>query len=427
MHKVTLPWSKSLTNRDLILASISDWLCVLKWYLVSDDTTRMIKALRDLMIEIIESDWDLIVKWWVDKIEWNDKNIYVNQSWTCIRFLTWLALLNKSWTITLSWEERLMKRPMKDLIDSIRQMWIRVDSNWDYPPLTIHPWNIVNNKISMRWDTSSQFFTALFQVAPLMKGWLEIEVVWEMVSRPYIDLSINELRKFAIQIINNDYKHFIIPEQKIKNPWILTIEWDASALSYIANYSLLFWKKINVTNIWKDSKQWDYKYLEILKRYFWFDFDADSSTSLLWTRIQQDIWTYREVDFESMPDVSMSFMSIAPLLPWKTKIIWLQTLNLKECDRINAMWEELKKLWVDLVYDDSSITINEWFNVPKEVEIDTYNDHRIAMVFWILRKYLEKNYDTKIKILNPECVAKTYPNFWEELKCLEQHLNDINK
>jgi 3-phosphoshikimate 1-carboxyvinyltransferase len=130
------------------------------------------------------------------------------------------------------------------------------------------------------------------------------------------------------------------------------------------------------------------------------------------------------INFEDMPDISMSFMSLAIFLPWKTKIIWLKTLNLKECKRIDVMKNELIKLWVEIDSDEESIEVWEyfwkkwwtWFFWIWKIKIETYNDHRIAMTFWVLKSYLEKKYKEKIKILNPDCVTKTYPNFWEDLR-----------
>lgn len=420
MKTLTLPWSKSLTNRDLILASLSDWITELKWYLKSEDTKYMIEALNTVWIKIYEKSWSLFIEWWIDKVSWNDKELYIHQSGTCMRFLTWLAILNKKWNITISWDKRLLDRPMWDLIDWVRQLWIEIKSNWNFPPVTITPSKINNNIIKIKWTSSSQFFTSLLQIGAFIPNWLKIDVIWNLVSKPYIDLTIEELRKFWIKVINNEYKSFIVNEQKFVTPKVLHVEWDASALSYIANYSILHNKKIKITNLWNNSSQWDYKYLEILQKYFWLDCSSSWVNTILQWNI--NIWKlsdYREINFEDMPDVSMSFMNLAPLLLWKTKITWLKTLNLKECKRIDAMWDELQKLWVKLNYNSDSITIFEWFCPPKNVKIETYDDHRIAMVFWVLKTYLEKEYDTNIEILNPECVWKTYVNFWSDLESLK--------
>jgi len=423
MKNITLPASKSITNRVLIIASLINWVSKLKSILKSDDTEYMIKALKNIWIEI-DKDWDnVIVNWWIDKIKWNNQELYIWQSWTCMRFLTWFFILNKIWNITITWEKRLLERPLFDLIDAIKQMWINIESNKNFPPITLKPWKIKNNKIKMNGTSSSQYFTALLQIAPLLENGLEIEVIWDMVSKPYIDLTINEMNKFWVSVENKNYKYFIVKPQNYKNNEVI-VEWDASALSYIANYITLHWWEIQINNIWNISKQWDYKYLDTLE-IFWLKHSSDWKTTILkapWIK-NIDLSKYKnyEIDFENMPDVSMSYMSLTIFLPWKTTIKWLQTLNLKECKRIDAMRDELIKIWVDVKSDDNSIIIWE---IPhtnallreeeEKIEIETYNDHRIAMVFGILNTYI-----WNLNILNPKCVNKTYPNFWEDLEGLK--------
>ena len=454
MKKLTLPWSKSITNRDLILASLSEGKTILNWVLVSDDTRFMINALKDLGVKI-EDNWiSVIIEWWIVNLSSWEIEIYLGQSGTCMRFLPAFACLLKSWKITFVWEERLMQRPMWDLIDWIKQLWINIQARENkYPPVIIKSWKVLNNKIKMNWTVSSQFFTALMNIWWFIKWGLEIEVIWDLVSKPYIDMTIFELEKFWIKVENNDYKNFKVLEKNIgqiqgttltedcrgesciKN---INIEWDASALSYIANYIVLHWWRIEIQNLWKNTKQGDYKYLEILEKYFGLLWESDWKKTILkcgW--IEKNLPSFKgglggdEINFENMPDISMSFMSLAIFLPWKTKITGLKTLNLKECKRIDAMKNELKKLWVDVESDDESIIIWEYnkkvpvsrfkfFNIGTGIKISTYNDHRIAMTFWVLKTYLEKKYKENIKILNPSCVEKTYPNFWEDLKFLEE-------
>lgn len=413
---ITLPWSKSITNRALVIAALTDWKTTLKSILFSDDTNHMIESLKQIWINIEKHDSYIIVNGWIEKIVWNNKELYVWQSWLCMRFLTALIIFNQEWTITLTWEEKLLTRPMWDLFDSLKQMWIKFEANWNFPPVKIFPSEITNNIIQMNWNVTSQFFTALLQIAPLLKNWLKIEVVWDLVSKPYIDLSINEINKFWVKIINNNYKSFSIDNQKY-SPVNLIVEWDASALSYIANYIVLHWWKIRINNLWNNSKQWDYKYLEKLK-HFWLKFSSDKDTTILeanWIQ-NTNIHNLNIIDFEDMPDVSMSFMSLAIFIPWKTIITWLQTLNLKECKRLDVMKSELEKIWIEIKTTKNSIIIWKIIDFPKKtINIETYNDHRIAMVFWILNTYI-----WNLNILNPNCVNKTYPNFWKDLEKLHQ-------
>ncbi len=426
MKQISLPWSKSITNRDFILASLSSTPCSLKSVLKSDDTEYMIKALQKLGIEIEKKDDKIIFYGWIDKFKETDEEIYVGQSWTCMRFLTGLfpilSLRNFEKYPTFTGEERLLQRPMKELIEWIQQMGLELEHNNFLAPVSLKWWKIKNNKIKMNWTSSSQFFTALLNVGALIPWWIEIEVNWDLVSKPYIDLTIEELRKFNVKDENYDYKKFIVKEQEIVW-WELEVEWDASALSYIANFVILHWWTVKVTNIGKNTKQWDYYYLEILKKYFDFDYEAtEKETVLKANKLNRTkLKALDEIDFEYMPDVSMSFMSLAIFLPWKTKIIGLKTLNLKECKRIDAMKTELEKLGVEVEADNKSMIIweyNQDFRIEtgfqdKKIDIETYNDHRIAMVFGVLNTYFGN-----LNILNPSCVNKTYPRFWEDVKSM---------
>ena len=183
----------------------------------------------------------IIIKGWREKINWDNKELYLGQSGTCMRFLTVFIILNKVGTITLTGEERLLQRPMWDLLDSLKQLWVKFESSWNYPPIKIYPSELITNKIKMNWSVSSQFFTALLQIAPLLENWLEIEVLGDLVSKPYIDITISEIKKFWGEVINENYKKFIIKPWKY-NPWKLVVEWDASALSYITLSLIHIWR-----------------------------------------------------------------------------------------------------------------------------------------------------------------------------------------
>ncbi len=433
MKKLTLPWSKSITNRDLILASLSSWKTVLDWVLVSDDTRHMIRALKDLWIKVEDNGTRVSVEWGVEKLLAQEIEIYLGQSGTCMRFLPALACLLTKWEVTFVWDERLMERPLGALISWIEQLWIEIDNReGGLPPIVVRGGKITNNVVKMDGSISSQFFTALMNIGGFIEWWLEIEVVWDLVSKPYIDMTILELSKFGISVENKDYQKFIVGVVDVQSKTDdrnITIEWDGSALSYIANYIVLNGWRIEITNLWNITKQGDYQYLELLKSYFWLDYSSDWKTTILkaWGIDKMNLNRLVWIDFEDMPDVSMSFMSLAIFLPGETKITWLKTLNLKECKRIDAMRDELIKLWIEVKSDEDSISIGEYrwkkwwkwiFGIWGKIKIETYNDHRIAMTFWVLETYLKERYKEKIKILNPDCVNKTYPNFWTDLEFL---------
>ena len=511
MHTLTLPWSKSITNRDLILATLTEEEVILSWILESDDTHFMIEVLRKIGIKI-EKSWNtLIIQWGREKLHGSDTPLFLWASWTCMRFLSALCALNREGSITLTGKERLLERPMKPLIQALRDLWITVESNGDFPPLTItgisttppkeisffqqkknnychsvptsgsesfrnknckeqtnYEYNkekIISDwekeislekieitkkiqKISLDGSSSSQYFTALLHIAPLLPNGLHIIVENKLVSKPYIDITIYEMKKFWVSVENNDYKEFFVAPQKYqvsknflwwKNSKVsrIFVEWDASALSYIANFIVLHGGEIEINNLGNTTKQGDYKYLDMLK-IFWLEYSSNGKKTILkatWIR-HQDLSPYKNMsfDFEDMPDVSLSFMSLCLFLWGTNHITGLKTLNLKECLRINAMHQELEKLWVKISSDNESISIGElasWQekeekNFQKQefqsfsefpISIDTYDDHRIAMTFGVLGTYI-----WNLNIVDKSCVAKTYPRFWKDLAWMEKNI-----
>jgi len=418
MKTITLPGSKSITNRDLILASLAEWKSTLRWFLTSDDTVHMVNALKTLSISVQQEDGILFIEWWLSRIRWDGKELFLWNSWTSTRFLTALAALNTHGDIIITGDERMKQRPIKDLVDGVEQLWVVVKTNDGLLPIVIKWWEETQNTlVKMKWNSSSQYFTAILQIAPLLKNGLTIEVIGDLVSKPYIDITLNEMAKFGVEVENDTYKVFKVKPQKYR-PIDIDIEWDASALSYFALYNALHGWEIMIDNIGNTSKQWDYKFLDVMK-IFGLEYTSDGKITTLKSpglkNIHLDTHRNFEINFNNMPDVSMSFMVMSIFLPGNTIISWLETLNLKECKRIDAMRDELRKIWVQVESDEKSITIGEYLWNEKLVDIETYNDHRIAMCFGVLNTYI-----WNLDILNPGCVSKTYPNFWEDLGKITQ-------
>ncbi|MDQ7023434.1 MAG: hypothetical protein Q9M97_08080, partial [Candidatus Gracilibacteria bacterium] len=242
---------------------------------MSDDTRFMINALKDLGIEIENNGTEVIINGGVEKLKGDEQEIYLGQSGTCMRFLPALACLMKKGQVTFSGDERLMERPMEALIDGIKQLGINIEARENiFPPVIINKNSLSTEGFSplikMDGTVSSQFFTALMNIGGFIKGGLEIEVIGDLVSKPYIDMTIFELDNFGIEVENNDYKSFKILEKKVRNENFhslqnnnINIEGDASALSYIANYIVLHGGRIEIQNLRESTKQGDYKYLEI--------------------------------------------------------------------------------------------------------------------------------------------------------------------
>lgn len=416
---ITLPWSKSLTNRNLVLAALSPWISTLHGILHSEDTHYMINALKTIGINIEISWTTATVHGWVEHIQGHDQEIYLWNSWTSTRFLTWLALLNTQGRITLNWNSYMQQRPMHDLIDGCKQLGAKIDCPTGFPPLTIHPWDGTQHttEITMPWTTSSQYFTALLHIAPLLPAWLTIKVQGDLVSKPYIDLTLHEMNRYGVEVQNHEYARFIVtPQAYIAQEH--TIEGDASSLSYPLAYTLLQGGNLTVSNLWSSSKQGDYRFLDIAK-ICGATWESDGKTTFLQApgieSCDLSSYTNYTIDFTAMPDVSMTFMILAPFLPWATTLTWLQTLNHKECKRIDAMKAWLEACGIAVSATHESMTIGEidrtYLAKYPHHSINSYDDHRIAMCFGVLGAYINHTFH----ISNPACVAKTYPTFWEEL------------
>ncbi len=417
-----LPSSKSLTNRDFILSALSKWTSTLSGILESEDTHHMIEALRALWFQV-EVEWDTAtIHWWIFHMKGKNQEIYLGNSWTSMRFLSWLAILNTVWSITFTGNKYMQQRPIRDLVDAMEQMWIPVSCQTGCPPITITPTKKhLKTEVTIKWTSSSQYLTALLQIAPCLLKWLTIIVEGDLVSKPYIDLTIHEMNKFWVSVVNDDYRTFSISPQTYQAQ-ALTLEWDASALSYPVAHTLLHGWNMTINNLWSSTKQGDYWFLNVCE-IFWLKHKSDTkTTTILALGIDAvDLSEFKDVtvDFEQMPDVSLTYMILAPFLPGTTTLTWLQTLNLKECKRIEAMRENLQALDIPVSATNDSISIGEialdnlrsrWWE--KRIPINSYDDHRIAMSFGVLDTYLWWLLD----ISTPECVAKTYPTFWEDLE-----------
>jgi 3-phosphoshikimate 1-carboxyvinyltransferase len=258
---------------------------------------------------------------------------------------------------------------------------------------------------------SSQFLTSLLTIAPLIEGGLSIEVEGELTSKPYVDLTLDEMAKFGAQVENHGYRRLVVQQQPYRAGSI-DVEGDASAASYFAALATLHGGRITLSNLGTRTRQGDYGFFALSEKLgASVQRQADSTTITGPQRL--DTAFEGDVDMSSMPDVAPTLMMLAPFLARPTRLTGLATLRVKECDRIAAPTRELRKV---------GVTVEEgpdWMRIeplpasraaaPEVVEIETYHDHRIAMSFGVLGSRLPG-----LRILDPGCVAKTYPNYWRD-------------
>jgi 3-phosphoshikimate 1-carboxyvinyltransferase len=258
---------------------------------------------------------------------------------------------------------------------------------------------------------SSQYLTSLLTIAPLIAGGLVIEVEGELTSKPYVDLTLDEMAKFGVIVENHDYQRLVVAPQAYRASTI-DVEGDASAASYFAALAVLHGAKITLSNLGTRTRQGDYAFFGLCER-LGASVTRNADSTVIEGPRTLDAAFDAPVDMTKMPDVAPTLMMLAPFLKTATRIIGLATLRVKECDRIAAPTRELRKLGVEVEEGPDYMVIQPLVGSRRPtrevVEIETYHDHRIAMSFGVLGSRLPG-----LRILDPGCVAKTYPNYWRD-------------
>ncbi len=337
------------------------------------------------------------------------ENLFLGNAGTAFRPLTAaLALMNG--TYELDGVERMHERPIGDLVTALKQAGANIEylKNDGYPPLKIHPFNSNGQyEISVKGNVSSQFLTALLMAIPLTGQAYTIKVDGELISKPYIDITLNLLAQFGIHVVNNQYESFNLPANASYHaPTTIHVEGDASSASYFLAAGLLSGKKVKVTGIGKNSIQGDIDFAKALEsigaNITWGDNFIECSRDA-----NQAILPF-DIDANHIPDAAMTLAIVALATQQSCTIRNIASWRVKETDRISAMATELTKLGADIIEGDDYITIHQKNDLKRNVRIDTYDDHRMAMCFSLVSLL-----NTPIIINDPECVAKTFPQYFD--------------
>jgi len=410
MYVFTPPPSKSLSNRALILASLANGRSIIRNFAYCDDTMFMIKALRKLGIKIIVKKNSAEVFGLGGNFVRDGVNIYCGNAGTTFRFLTALLSLNKG-RVTIDGSKRMRQRPIKSLIQSLKAAGVKLESENNFPPITIEGGGKIGGKIRIKASESSQFLSAMLMILPFMEKNSEIHVEGELVSKPYVDLTIDMQRRFGVKIKNSNYKKFALTSDDNCKPSNVFIEPDASSASYFLGAAAIAKKKIKVKGLGSNSLQADLSFLDVLKK-MGCKVQKNKSEIILKGNKLKGV----SVDLNSSPDIVQTLAVTACFAEGKTKIKNVANLRLKETDRLKALSVELKKIGADVKEFQDGLEI-----IPGEIqhaEISTYNDHRMAMSFALARLM-----NPKIKIRNQNCVKKSFPNFWSEFNKIKRAYN----
>jgi 3-phosphoshikimate 1-carboxyvinyltransferase len=399
--KVDAPASKSYTNRALIIAALADGKSTLKNPLVSDDTKFMVAALKELGVNIKQEKGKITVKGNGGRFGEAKKELFVGNAGTAMRFLTGAAALAGG-TTTITGNDRMKRRPIEDLLDGLRQLGVVCNSADGFPPVKVSGHTLRGGTIKMKGNKSSQYFTSIMMISPYAKEDVVISVDGELTSKSYIDITIDVMKKFAVGVDNNNYKKFTVPVGAYK-PCDYQIEGDASSASYFFGAAAITGGKVKVNNLNPKSAQGDINFPSVLKK-----MGCKVKTGKDFISLEGGKLKGIEVDMNLMPDTVQTLAVVALFAKGKTKIKNISNLRIKETDRIAALASELKKLGakVDTKKDSITITPAPEYN---PAEIETYDDHRMAMSFSLAGLKIQG-----IKIKNPGCVSKSFPDYWNK-------------
>jgi len=398
MKTVEIPGSKSYTNRALLIAALADGITVLRRVLMSDDTIYMIRALKQFGLRIEEKEDSLIVNG--GHFHAPKKVINVGNAGTTMRFLATFSSLAEG-KVTITGSKRMQERPIQDLLDGLFQLGVNAYSKKGNgcPPVIIEG-RLEGGKCSMNGEKSSQYFTSILMCAPYAQRGVEIEVAGDLASKPYIDVTIDIMKDFGVKVVNDNYKRFIVKGSQEYRPREYFIEGDASNASYFLAAGAVSGKGVRVANINPNSKQGDIKFASVLEK-----MGCKITYRKDWIEAEGRELKGIDIDMNAMPDVVQTLAVVALFAKGPTRIRNVPNLRIKETDRIKALAIELRRIGAKVkeFEDGIEITPGKYHGAA----IETYDDHRMAMSFAVAKLKIPG-----IKIKNPRCVRKSFPDFW---------------
>ncbi|EFQ8858069.1 3-phosphoshikimate 1-carboxyvinyltransferase [Salmonella enterica] len=405
---INLPGSKSVSNRALLLAALACGKTVLTNLLDSDDVRHMLNALSALGINYTLS---------ADRTRCDITGnggplrasgaleLFLGNAGTAMRPLAAALCLGQN-EIVLTGEPRMKERPIGHLVDSLRQGGANIDylEQENYPPLRLRG-GFIGGDIEVDGSVSSQFLTALLMTAPLAPEDTIIRVKGELVSKPYIDITLNLMKTFGVEIANHHYQQFVVKGgQQYHSPGRYLVEGDASSASYFLAAGAIKGGTVKVTGIGHKSMQGDIRFADVLEKMgatitWGDDFIACTRGEL----------HAIDMDMNHIPDAAMTIATTALFAKGTTTLRNIYNWRVKETDRLFAMATELRKVGAEVEEGHDYIRITPPAKL-QHADIGTYNDHRMAMCFSLVALS-----DTPVTILDPKCTAKTFPDYFEQL------------
>jgi 3-phosphoshikimate 1-carboxyvinyltransferase len=424
---VRLPGSKSISNRVLLLAGLSQGTTVVHDLLASDDTRVMLEALRALGCDLHQDGDTVHITGLGGQLKVLQADLFLGNAGTAMRPLTAaLALLSatQGGVFTLSGVPRMHERPIGDLVNALRPLGCNIECTGTegYPPLRLAGGQLdLSRPIQVRGDVSSQFLTALLLALPLVSQAqaLTIEVVGELISKPYIDITLNLLARFGIQVQREGWQRFTIPQgSQYRSPGVIHVEADASSASYFIAAGAIAGidEPVRIEGVGAQSIQGDIRFIEAAQA-----MGAQVVSGPNWLEVRRGDWPLKAIDLDCnhIPDAAMTLAVMALYAPGTTRLRNIASWRVKETDRIAAMACELRKLGATVVEGHDFIEVTppasgQW----QHASIHTYDDHRMAMCFSLaafnpLAPTAVAHRPVSVRIEDPRCVGKTFPDYFE--------------
>ena len=402
---VSVPGSKSLTQRALITAALAEGNSFIGHALVAEDTLHLIYGLQVLGAGIESADGGYYVRGTAGAVKNTGKEIFLGYNGTALRFLTAMVCLGRGKYI-LTGEKRLCERPVGALVGALQGMGVDISCRNNCPPVEIMANGLNGGKITLKDIESSQYVSALLLCAPYTSKGIELSLQGNIVSAPYIDLTISVMKDFGANIFETGKNRYSVNTGNLYSGREYFVEGDASSASYFFLAGALLKKAIRVSGISRKSKQGDIRLLDILEELGCKVLAGENWVEVADADLAEGDFSF---DLNDMPDMVPTLAILAAFRKGRTLITNVAHLRIKESNRLAAMVTELKRIGIEAEELPDGLMVKG--GRPVAASIKTYNDHRIAMSFAIAGLLIRG-----IEISDKKCVDKSFPGFWKELK-----------